>query len=241
MKKWECIGCEKRHKAESEEKPIFCLFNFDHSRWCEISDDKLPKLTVKELEKREIGWPEWAKYAAVTSYGSADFFGTEPQKNIITFCPEAGSWHCGIPGEWDASDWKNSLIERPEKQAIIPNWCKAGAWCWYIGHGYGNITKTNPDGDFIVDFITAGKVVVSVNYISEARVHQWTPAEAMHNLGYEFSIYHEKGIIWAIGNGFIIDNGKRSIMFDALAKNGVLKGGFPCGTLEHLENGVWVK
>ena len=71
---------------------------------------KLPKLTQEVFNRPDC--PEWAQYAAVDSEGKARWYQSRPWL----------SWHegywCGydeksIPGKWDFSHWKKSIVEKP--------------------------------------------------------------------------------------------------------------------------------
>ena len=66
--------------------------------------------------------PPWAQYAAINSWGTAFFFKFEP--HIVMFPDGSGYWNEDEAGpcvvynddkseaKFDASDWKNSLIEK---------------------------------------------------------------------------------------------------------------------------------
>ena len=79
------------------------------------------KLTVDVFAETDVfdgkRCPAWAKYAAVDADGTLYLYGNEPSLE-----PSAGEWDyyegdnhwCWWNDGYDASDWKNSLIKRPE-------------------------------------------------------------------------------------------------------------------------------
>lgn len=76
------------------------------------SKEELPKLTQEVFERPDC--PEWAKWAAVDKSGAAFWYSERPK---IAW-PFHYSWAHGhnymsLKGKFDATDWKNSLIERP--------------------------------------------------------------------------------------------------------------------------------
>lgn len=78
-------------------------------------EQRLPRLTVDVFCREEC--PEWAEYAAVDADGDAYWYAGKPR-------PLGAAWYQGggyrasqIGPRYDASDWKNSLIERP---AVAP-------------------------------------------------------------------------------------------------------------------------
>ena len=89
---------------------------------------KLPKLTADVFDRPDC--PEWAKFAAVDEDGETTFFDKMPYQSTKTCgCFLRDCQYATIPSKFDASDWKNSLIERPAK---LPDWCKVGEWVWDI-------------------------------------------------------------------------------------------------------------
>lgn len=234
---------------------------------CEVPDTP-PKLTAEELARRGIEWPEWAGYAALTSYGSADFFETMPKLNIITFCPEIGSQHCEIPGKWDASDWKNSLIRRPEKKAVLPDWCKVGAWVYLDGR-YGKIKSI---GNWLnTENGSKGFACKPLNpNLREARLRPWTFEEAPISLKVKVDDPYETGfesctsIVCDLIDELSHDDNMRDVRFkerDCIywedSENKLETGRFisakemmedyeqldgsPCGILEHREGEGWMR
>ena len=63
------------------------------------------------------GCPEWAQYAAVDEDGKAHWFGSQPYIRAKGWVRQPCSSSSRICLGWlfDATDWQNSLIERPQK------------------------------------------------------------------------------------------------------------------------------
>ena len=67
------------------------------------------RLTTKIFKRKSC--PKWAQYAAVNRDGTAYYYDQEPDYDAVR-----GRWMYAYDrycGEFDASDWKKSLIERP--------------------------------------------------------------------------------------------------------------------------------
>ena len=199
MKEWKCNGCEQHHEIKSENHPQYCIdFGIaNYHNWCEMNEGKLPKLTAEELEKRGIKWPEWADGAVVHSDESASFYCNETI-NVLYTPGYKADWYVdgiagkfeNIPGKWDASDWKNSLIKRPEKQTVIPDWCKVGAWVFEttqkMYHKIMSIKETN-----VVMDSSAGKdyrACSDVKWLQEARLIMWSKSEWESKIGQKFQL-----------------------------------------------------
>lgn len=99
-----------------------------------------PKLTVEVFDRGDC--PEWARWAAVDPCGEAFYYESKPRiKDDIWVSKKAtkvrhisGSY-CGFY----SSDYKHSLIERPEK-VVLPDWVKQDAIGWHAKTGYFCIT-----------------------------------------------------------------------------------------------------
>lgn len=254
MSEYGCKECPENCRASANKKPIYCLYSgVDRARWYEVTSDTPPKLTAEELARRGIEWPEWAKWAAVTSYGSADFFETEPQNSIITFCKEVGSQHCKIPGRWDASDWKNSLIRRPEKKDKLPDWCKVGAWVYDMEAGvtcYGKIVAISGNK---VKLEVDPSIILDVEFIalSEARLRPWTKEEMAEKAGKVFDL-PEGRCVCIRCDGYCCyfmdrceseDDTAHIIAYtaDTFLQYDCKLDNSPCGVLEHREGDGWVR
>lgn len=115
--------------------PIMFSLNHVSKEDEEVPADPPPKLTAEELERRGIEWPEGAFIAVVSENGCASFGIYYHNVSIASGFDEGFFGICNskykkiakwtdIPGKWDASDWKNSLIRRPEKKETLPDWRK---------------------------------------------------------------------------------------------------------------------
>lgn len=103
--------------------------------------EKLPKLTAEVFDRPDC--PQWAKYALVGRYGNLVFIDVEPHLADDGYM---WTWRQDArrkitPELFDASDWQNSLIERPKKKTL-PEWVKCGEWAYGEGR-YGKITAIN--------------------------------------------------------------------------------------------------
>lgn len=83
--------------------------------------ETFPKLTVAIFDRPDC--PDWCDAAVVSSCGIAYWIEGDFE-----------TAHQEIPGRFDASDWRNSLIKRPAKQ--LPDWCKVGAWVYNQKENY---------------------------------------------------------------------------------------------------------
>lgn len=120
MRKFECNACSKVRKcifySELNEIAGTCpVANSYGADWREVEEtvtncNQLPKLTIEVFDRPEC--PEWAKYASVNKNGRVIFY---VDKNSLGTKADIGFF--------DASDWENSLIERP-KNVKLPDWCK---------------------------------------------------------------------------------------------------------------------
>lgn len=79
-----------------------------------VTDDcnQLPKLTVDVFSLHTC--PEWARHAAVDSDGEARYHELKPIATEYWWF-SSGDIKCADYGKFDASDWQNSLVERPVK------------------------------------------------------------------------------------------------------------------------------
>ena len=171
-----------------------CVLTDDHyCDWQKYDDSKvanlqpevatLPKLTAEVFDRPDC--PKWAKIAVVNRNGKAYYGG---YKDARINC--SGGW-CGLyeeQGKWerigndlfDASDWQNSLIERPAK---LPDWCKVGEWVYLSNAKYYKIEKVDSYG-----IILAGGIVIKTDDIHaeavSARLRPYN-AEEMKGMGGE--------------------------------------------------------
>ena len=77
---------------------------------------ELQKLTTNIFSRPDC--PEWARWAAVDANGSGHVFDGKPDRGLLYW---RGYYVNGTYiGMYDASDWQNSLIERPAKNGSTP-------------------------------------------------------------------------------------------------------------------------
>jgi hypothetical protein len=131
---------------------------FDSTDWqhslIERPKKSLPRLTEEVFNRPDC--PEWASYAAVDAAGEVWAFALEPYLNDENRC-----WVCQaddyessvfITAGYDATDWQNSLTERPERsfpkltkevfdRQDCPEWAKYAA---VANSGYAYWFKDKP-------------------------------------------------------------------------------------------------
>lgn len=241
--RWQVGNCFKtKEEAVTALKKITSLLLSLHEPVTECN--QLPKLTMDVFDRPDC--PDWAKYAAVDESGHAYWYSSLPKNEIYSLTHQC-VWHNEskhfkiISGKFDASDWKNSLIERPAK---LPEWCKVGEWVWATAF------KTYFKVDEVDALFVGGKSVsggdysVKIENVRQARLRPYNAEEMKALVGTVI----EKGPSMHIVTGFenVFDN---ECMVHA---NGCLYGandllrqftidGSPCGVPEHLENGEWVE
>lgn len=71
---------------------------------------KLPKLTTDVFNRPKC--PKWAKWAAVDESGECYVYSNKPSINHLAWLWSLVG-RCKYIDDYDPSDWKNSLIERP--------------------------------------------------------------------------------------------------------------------------------
>ena len=269
--RWGMGNCFKT-KAEAEsaaEKVKALLLSLHYSETLQANDEtlqadiqdkqtvtncnQLPKLTAEVFNRPDC--PEWAKYAAVNSNGTLIFFGNKPKFEGEDY----GCWSCDDYQYThikhivlDASDWQNSLIERPVKQ--LPDWCKVGEWVWINGRpdklnyfGYGKITQVAPC--IYVQFGVESneqETSITLDCLSQARLRPYNADEMKALVGEK--VMNNEGNIY-LCTAFIKENHTCNAAVDidswvtagGLQEYGYTINGKPCGVLEHLENGEWVE
>lgn len=204
-----------------------------------IQDKPLPKLTAEVFNRSDC--PEWAKYAAVDSCGDAYFYAKKPQAcskrwNVPVHC----KFFCYI-GKFATYDWQNSLVERPA--AKLPDWCKPGAWIYTSSEQYLKINGVSIDLQKIE--LSNGATWSKQDIIDEAVFARLRPynAEEMKALVGKV-ISHQPNAYLCVGfhrGNETVDYGPYRHTEQDLLKTGATIDGKPCGVLEHLENGEWVK
>lgn len=270
MKIWECNGCEKHHMTQSEECPGYCFMTGRAIRndCREVNGKNLPKLTVEELARRGIEWPEWSEGAVVCGNGDAEFYCGEnprpgdyrladhiqPPKDTEslrqTWGVESPGRFLKINGKWDASDWKNSLIKKPEHKPEPRGWLEVGAVVYVRKEKrYGMIIGFDSiSGDPIIGFRTGGAPYL-MSEISQARKRLWNDEEMKKKVGkvFEdmngelhlclgFKIHKEicgepkkYGVLYMAGCGQITHSS------ECLFNDGWKLEGNQCGELEHFD------
>ncbi len=204
----------------------------------------LPKLTAEVFDRPDC--PAWAKYAAVRENGIAIWFEVKP--NIGRDYPANKFWHStwnseNIPGEWDASDWQNSLVERPAK---LPEWCWNGALGWENGD-YFRLEVIDADHQVTMKYLDDGvEESVIAGYIAEhvkqARLRPYN-ADEIPKLPFEVSEINSDFrtiVVSCKGDKIWLGGASTAISTEELMRDFTIDGK-PCGVLEHLENGKWVQ
>ena len=239
MKKFECNECTKNciiYRAEGG-TPTYCVDCDNWVDWREVKEetvtncDQLPKLTAEVFDRPDC--PRWATYATVDKDGRGFYYHNKPQKNDYNWglSDVAG---CKLIGDFDPSDWENSLVERPAK--ALPDWCTVGKYV-YDASLREYLYVKEEDYDWYVDPVARGR-------IKQARKRK----------------FNEKEMKALVGKVFTTANGDVSIATDfdnylkslyiynecfnskQLADSVWLLDGKPCCILEHLnEKGEWVK
>jgi hypothetical protein len=201
----------------------------------------LPKLTAEVFNRPDC--PEWAKYAAVDKSGVAFFYENKP---IFT-----GTCYQSIIGatkiidssiKWDITNSQNILIERP---ATLPDWCKVGEWCYCLddnGNGkYFKITKIKDN------YIYGEDWNIDYHHIRQARLRPYNEDELLSLVGKVVS-YPDKSRYFIISCADFCTNtphiyfGETWHTAEEICNPSLYQlNGKPCGKLEHLENGVWLK
>lgn len=118
-----CFKTKEEAQAAAEKTKALLLGLHETVTDC----NPLPKLTAEIFDRPDC--PEWAQYAAVDMNGIAYYYDDKPFPTE-TFFYNKCAYHQMIEGDFDASDWENSLIERPAKETKLPDWCKVGEWVY---------------------------------------------------------------------------------------------------------------
>lgn len=162
---WQDYDCERRllevgncfrtaQEAEAKLEKIKAIFK-EHQ-----TAEQKPKLTVEVFDREDC--PTWARYAAVNANGKVALFSDDPSRRDsqwgVTYY--SSSVHTVILDDvmYDASDWKNSLIERPKKCKRLPDWVYVGSLYYdTTNHGFRNFTDTElEDTDGLKQLIEFG-------------------------------------------------------------------------------------
>lgn len=93
-----------------------------------------PKLTVDIFDRPDC--PEWAKWAAVDKSGECYVYRDKPFIVLLTWqCPS--NYSAKHIGDYDPTDWQNSLIERPAKNGSTPAHDDVSAPAYYVNTPFG--------------------------------------------------------------------------------------------------------
>lgn len=243
-KRWKNGNCFKT-EAEAEaaaEKVKALLLNLQP----EVAT--LPKLTAEVFYRPDC--PEWAKYAAVNMHGIGSFYENEPSYGIDYY---KGFWYVDTGRTrvmqdiiFDASDWQNSLIERPAK---LPDWCKEGEWVFVDDKKncisfYMKITEVDEYIYRVRGSYANNKRLAECGFdlIKQAHLRPYDAGEVPDlpfevtekNSNFRTTVVSCNGDkVWLAGASIAIST--EELMRDFTAK------GNPCGILEHLKDGEWVK
>ena len=236
----------------SEGNDSFILGKFDASDWKNslIERPVFQKLTADVFDRPDC--PDWANYAAVDPDNRAYWFETKPEKmkNERWLSPYGDIDK--IPGEFDAGDRQNSLIERPAK--ALPDWCKVGEWIFanpeklFGPAGYKKIKAIN--GRELI-FSDGCCIWFSAN-IKQAHLRPYNVEEMPELVGKvikfgpgQFSLCLRVKGLWAdfLDDCDNEDDRARIISYDCdMLKYTNTIDGKPCAVLEHLnEKGEWVE
>lgn len=101
----ECFSKNPKKLPKRDSKGRFC------------SSYKAPKLTTEIFNRPNC--PKWAQWAAVDADGIAVFYEEIPILGGSRWFDRGENSHKVHGGLYDASDWENSLIERPKKAPEI--------------------------------------------------------------------------------------------------------------------------
>lgn len=198
----------------------------------------LPKLTAEVFDRPDC--PEWAQWAIISPGGYIAFFKEKPEiydNGIVLKGDYVYIWE----KKYSAENWQNSLVER--EVAKLPDWCKVGEWVWDEGNGYGEIKSVRDDrsacyiefksdaGDFVPEAFAK---------LKETRLMSYDHLSISEALGKAVSNESAVGIVTGYDIATVRVFGK-FIPFNVFRGLFRYLDGSPCGVLEHLEEGEWVK
>lgn len=248
MKKYKCTNMECNYSCElrSDLFPHKCVCWDYIPQWVEMEElTTLPKLTAEVFDRPDC--PEWANWAAVDSCGDAYFYAGKPQANSERWSDPVLLDFFYI-GKFDATDWRNSLIERPAK--ALPEWMKEGEWvCYYEGKEY--------------KYFKVARIVLNRLYgedgrfslmcdVGAARLRPYN-AEEMKALVGKIIATKKDGVdeVSLVTKYASYNNHAPEVLLGSdnhwHSANGLFESeehtldGKPCGKFEHLENGEWVE
>ena len=132
----------------------------------------------------------------------------------------------------------------------LPEWCKVGEWCYYDcddteSHYYVKITDRGEDGDYIKGICADGGEFYAdycFEFLKQARLRPYNAEEMKELVG--------KVVCTREGKTFLVLSYSDNTVFfgdfshtpeDLILDIYKFPDGSPCGCLEHLENGEWVR
>lgn len=228
----------------------FSYFDNNNEHYYIERPAKLPKLTSEVFDREDC--PEWAQYAAVDEDGTAVLFEHRPEIAPIGRWWDRRERYCSIckTGGYDATDWQNSMIERPVK---LPDWCKVDAMGWHKRCGYFKITY--------IDDVSKRVDIQQVEDRSEGYLSFHTVCN--ETVQARLRPYNADEMKALVGKVVTTSSGRHCTLVTAckqeyssiqpqvmlnkwlyatdLLNGGNTIDGKPCGKLEHLENGEWVE
>lgn len=229
-----CFKTEEEAEAAAE-KVKALLLSLQHY--------ELPKLTAEVFDRP--GCPAEADFAIVYPDGSASYMKGDPAKMKSSEMYWIYSVSSGIdklseiPGKFDASNWRCSLIEHPAKAR--PEWCKVGEWVYTCGGDYRKVEAIL----YGIVFLSGGLDIPVGDIHSELVKARFRPYNAD-----EMKALVGKVVCTSEGKTFLVLSYSDNTVFfgdfshtpeDLIFDIYKFPDGSPCGCLEHLENGEWVK
>lgn len=241
MSKWKCQVCVGVPCVlECFNEPTVCPVNgFNRSKWEKVDDvpdsNPLPKLTTEVFYREDC--PAWAEYAAVNREGTVTIFLNKPTTCGSFWSDRKTYWeHTFRDDRFDASDWQNSLIERPSK---LPDWCKVGEWVFdKVINKYSQVTT-----EAITEHLQEVFKSLAKGEIVQSRLRPYTAAEMKVLVGKVIEDKKTSDLRFVAGycnRTERIYAGQNNFNADLLLSDFTIDGQ-PCGVLEHLEDGEWVE
>lgn len=240
----EYLVCEDCLFSSYNRSSLIRYLGIDHT---EPQVKELPKLTTEVFDRPDC--PKWANYAVIDWNGRLTFFANKPKFGGEDY----GCWSCEGYGyknidntAFDASDWQNSLIERPKKQEQLPDWVKVGAVGYDdMNNEYFEVIEVNNDS-FRAKYIGSSNPCSALyfnEFVSEARKRPFNDKEMKAIVGknletpsfvkFIFSYDKEEGTLESHDFLYTADD---------LFEDDFKFEGKPCYKLEHLnEKGKWVE
>ena len=262
MKKYKCTNMECNYSCElrTDVFPHKCV-NWDYiPTWVEMDGtepvtkgNQLPKLTADVFDLPDC--PEWANWAAINADGRVVLFSDMPNCSDdrwrVTWHSTSSQAYMLDDVIFDATDWQNSLIERPAK--VLPEWCRVGEWVCY-----NNIAEESKyyfkvieaDENYIAGDTPDGKgfYIYSIKHLHPARLRPYNAEELWSLVGKIIKSDDDEVSLITDYSPHSSEYNVAAIYFiggwstaDEIMKENYTIDGKPCGVLEHYENGEWVE